>query len=248
MAWGRRRDEPAEQQGWDDPMWVPQPVEQWVTPEVVAERLRRRRGRWRALRHGVVLLLVITVVGGTGVIAAGAVLGRWALPFAPEPQAAPSVAPTGAPCEPAAVQPANVQGTSVTVLNGTDRTGLAGGTADELEARGFTIAEIGNAPREVEAAVVRYSPVAEPAALVVAANLQGAVLEPDERVDVVTVVLGETWAGLAAPDVAAEAAATPQPSRVRCADGSQGVPVLPGASPAPGDGAVSPAPSPAPSG
>jgi hypothetical protein len=240
MAWGRRRPEPAPQQGWDDPMWVPQPVEQWITPEEVADRLRRRRARWRALRHGVVLLLVITLVGGTGVLAAGAVLGRWALPSFLSPSSGEPTAAATAPvveCEPAQVQVASAQGTSVSVLNGTTRPGLAGSVADELEARGFSLVDVGNAPRELEPAVVRYPPDAESAAYAVWVHLQDAVMSPDASAEVVTVVLGDTWAGVATLEDVRVLAVEPQPSRVSCADGTAGTPAQqepgPGSSPAP---------------
>lgn len=224
MIFNRRRDEPPPGATWDDPLYVPEPAERWIEPEEVAERLRRRRARWRALRHAVVLLLIITVVGGTGVIAGGAVLGRWDLPWSPqagragaEPTAAPS---TGVPadCEPAVVVPAGIAGTSVEVLNSTSRNGLAGGVADELGTRGFTVVDVGNAAgSRPEAAVVRFPDGAEPAALAVAAHLQGAVLEPAPDVEVVTVVLGEQWTGTNPVEVAEEEARRPAPSVVTCA-------------------------------
>lgn len=221
MIFNRRRDEPPPGTAWDDPLYVPEPAERWLEPEEVAERLRRRRGRWRALRHAVVLLLIITVVGGTGVIAGGAVLGRWELPWSPqaggaaEPTAT-AVAPVD--CEPAVVVPAGIAGTSVEVLNSTSRNGLAGSVSDELEGRGFTVVDVGNASGDrEEAAVVRFPDGAEPAALAVAAHLQGAVLEPAPDLTVVTVVLGEQWTGLNPVEVAAEEARQPRPSVVTCA-------------------------------
>lgn len=224
MIFNRRREEPPPGATWDDPLYVPEPAERWIEPEEVAERLRRRRGRWRALRHAVVLLLIITVVGGTGVIAGGAVLGRWDLPWAPEVGRAgaepTAAAPTEVPvdCEPAVVVPAGIAGTSVEVLNSTDRNGLAGSVSDELEARGFTVVDVGNASGDrQEAAVVRFPDGAEPAALAVAAHLQGAVLEPAPDLEVVTVVLGELWTGTNPVEIAAEQARQPRPSVVACA-------------------------------
>lgn len=223
MIFGRRRAEPPAEPNWDDPLWVPQPTERWIEPEEVAERLRRRRARWRALRHTVVMLLVVLVVGGIGVIAGGAVLGRWQLPWAPTPVAAPTASPTVdalAPpdCERALVTPAAAQGTSVRVLNATNRTGLAGSVQDELEARGLVVTEIGNSQLDVpEAAVVTFPVGAEPAALAVAAQLSGAVLRPDPAAPVVTVLLGDAWTGANSVEVAAQLAATPQPSVVDCA-------------------------------
>ena len=223
MIFGRRRPELPVEPDWDDPMWVPQPVERWIEPEEVAERLRRRRARWRALRHAVVMLLVVLVVGGTGVIAGGAVLGRWELPWAPTPRAAPEASPSPgavAPpdCERAVVTPAAAQGTSVRVLNATTRTGLAGEVQDELETRGFVVTEIGNSRLDVpEAALVTFPPGAEPAALVVAAQLSGAVLRQDPTAPVVTVLLGDAWTATTTVEVAAQLGTTPQPSVIDCA-------------------------------
>lgn len=209
-------------------MWVPQPVERWIEPGEVIERQRRRRGRWRALRHSVVLLLVILVVGGVGVAAGGAVLGRWDLPWSParsnDQAGEPSVAPTVASldCERAVVVPAGIQGTSVEVLNATNRSGLASTVADELEVRGFTVADVGNfAGDEPLPAVVLFPAGAEPAALAVAAHLQGASVRADPAVTVVTAILGDDWAGVTGFDEAVEASMQPQPSVVACAGDSE---------------------------
>lgn len=225
MIFGRRRPEPEPEPQWDDPMWVPQPVERWIEPEEVAHRLRRRRGRWRALRHSVVLLLVIAVVGGVGIIAGGAVLGRWELPWAPTPRSAaqPTAEPSVDPldCERAVVVPAGIQGTSVQVLNATAFNGLAGAVGDELERRGFTVVEVGNSRETVEEpAVVEFPDGSEAAALAVAAHLQGAVLRSAPDVDVVTVLLGDAWIDVTVPEEAAVAAQQPQPSVVTCAEGA----------------------------
>jgi hypothetical protein len=233
MIFGRRRPEPLPEPQWDDPMWVPQPLERWIEPEEVAARLRRRRARWRALRHSVVLLLVILVVGGIGVIAGGAVLGRWDLPWAPTPSTvageptASAEATLPVDCDPLTVVPAGVQGTSVEVLNATNRNGLASTVGDELEVRGFTVVDVGNFRDAVtEPALVLFPDGAEPAALAVAAHLQGAVLRPDPDVDVVTAVLGDGWTGTTSVEEAAVAAQEPQPSVVACAgtDGSASEP------------------------
>lgn len=206
-------------------MWVPQPVERWIEPEEIVHRQRRRRGRWRALRHAVVLLLIILAVGGVGVAAGGAVLGRWDLPWSPGAgeQAAPSAdaSAVAVDCEPAVVTPAGVEGTSVEVLNATTRSGLAGTVADELEVRGFTVVDVGNfAGAVAEPAQVRFPAGAEPAALVVAAHLEGAVVVADDQVAVVTAVLGDGWTGVATVDQAVATAQQPQPSVVACAAGT----------------------------
>lgn len=225
MIFGRRRPEAAPEPDWDDPMWVPQPVERWIEPEEVAERLRRRRSRWRALRHSVVLLLVIAVVGGGGIIAGGAVLGRWELPWSPTPRSAgqPTAEPTGDPldCARAVVVPAGIQGTSVVVLNATSTSGLAGNVGDELERRGFTVVEVGNSRADVpESSLVQFPEGAEAAALAVAAHLNVTELRSEPDVEVVTVLLGDAWSEMRAPEDAAVVAAEPKPSVVTCAEGA----------------------------
>ncbi|WP_380169487.1 LytR C-terminal domain-containing protein [Jannaschia sp. R86511] len=205
---------------------MPEPVERWIEPEEVARRHRRRRGRWRALRHAVVLLLVILVVGGVGVVAGGAVLGRWDLPWAPDladrrAAAEPSTAPLD--CERALVTAASAQGTNVEVLNATTRSGLAGTVGDELTERGFSVVEVGNFSGTVtEPARVLFPEGAERAALAVAVHLEGSVLTPDTQVSVVTAVLGEGWTGLADLEAVAEAAQEPRPSVVSCAEPEPG--------------------------
>ena len=222
MIFKRRRPQPPPEPDWDDPMWVPQPVERWIEPQEIIDRQRRRRGRWRALRHSVVLLLVILVVGGVGVIAGGAVLGRWDLPWSPPrtaDRAAPGPTTLAIDCEPAMIVPAGVSGTSVEVLNATTRSGLANSVGDELESRGFTVVDVGNyRGTVVEPALVLFPSGAEPAALAVAAQLAEAEVALDPTVEVVTAVLGEGWSGVHDVDRAAVSLATPQAAVSVCAD------------------------------
>ena len=170
--------------------------------------------------------MIILAVGGVGVAAGGAVLGRWDLPWSPAPsnQASATAEPSTAAlaCEPAAVTPAGVAGTSVEVLNATSRSGLAGTVGDELEVRGFTVVDVGNFAGPVaEPAQVRFPAGAEPAALAVAAHLEGAVVVADPQVTVVTAVLGDAWTGVATLDQAVATAQVPQPSVIACAAGAE---------------------------
>ena len=91
------------------------------------------------------------------------------------------------------------------------------------------VTEVGNSRVDVpEAAVVSFPVGAEPAALVTAAHLSGAVVRLDPAAPVVTVLLGEAWTGANSVEVAAQLAGTPQPSVVDCAAPA---PVDPGAAP-----------------
>lgn len=225
MIFNRRRTEPAPPEpDWDDPLYVPQPVERWIEPEEVAARQRRSRGRWRALRHAVVLLLIILVVGSVGLVAGGAVLGRWDLPWDLGPRAGQAAAgePTAAPvdCEPALVTVASAEGTSVEVLNATTRNGLAGAVAEGMESRGFTVVGVGNYSGDVvETARILFPEGAESAALAVWVHMPGAQLVPDPSAETVTAILGDAWVGFAEREQVVELAQQQQPSVVDCAEG-----------------------------
>lgn len=87
--------------------------------------------------------------------------------------------------------PADVE---LTVLNGAGVSGLAGRTADALEAAGFTVADIGNAD-PVDATVVRYPPGSRAEAELTAdeiGRLAGTTvaISEDPSVERVTLVLG----------------------------------------------------------
>ena len=77
------------------------------------------------------------------------------------------------------------------VLNGSGIEGLAGQTAEALEARGFVVRDVGNAPATTTT-VVRYPDGQEAQARTVAAEAPGGdvAVEADDNVEVVTLVLG----------------------------------------------------------
>jgi LCP family protein required for cell wall assembly len=87
-----------------------------------------------------------------------------------------------------AVAPEDVE---LDVLNGSGIEGLAGQTAEALEARGFTVREVGNAPATTTT-VVRHPEGQEAEARTVAAQAPGGdvAVEADDSVDVVTLILG----------------------------------------------------------
>jgi LCP family protein required for cell wall assembly len=87
------------------------------------------------------------------------------------------------------VEPADVE---VRVLNGSGVEGLAGRTAEALEAAGFVVVDVGNA-RATTTTVVRYPGDLEAEARTLADAAPGDVqLEVDDGVDVVTLVLGSS--------------------------------------------------------
>ena len=173
-----------------------------------AERRRVRRRRRQAAAFAVVVLAVL----GAGFGAAGVYQGWWEWPFGDDATAR-SVAPQPCPTpEVTAAAPADVQ---VAVLNATKRTGMAGGVAAELQARGFAVPAIGNDSSGTpvpEAAQVRHGPDGLKAARTVAAQIPGSVLVDDGRAgSAVEVALGDGYQALAAPEAAA-ALLTPAPA------------------------------------
>lgn len=75
------------------------------------------------------------------------------------------------------------------VLNGTDVSGLAGRTAEGLEARGYTVDSVGNT-EPVEQTTVLHPPGQEAAGRLVARDLGGVATSEDASVQIVTVVIG----------------------------------------------------------
>ncbi|MBW3605073.1 MAG: LCP family protein [Actinobacteria bacterium] len=79
------------------------------------------------------------------------------------------------------------------VLNGADVEGIAGQTAEQLRAVGFTVRSVGNA-EPTTTTVVRYPPGRDAEARTVAAQAPGGdiAIEEDAGVDVVTLVIGSS--------------------------------------------------------
>jgi hypothetical protein len=112
---------------------------------------------------------------------------------------------------------------SVRVLNATDQGGIAQQVAGELQARGFTIAEIGN--DDTDRAVtgpgeVRHGPRGTDAARFVALVLPGAGAYPDTRAtEQVDLVLGPEFVwpdSLATPEEVAAALSTATSAAAAC--------------------------------
>lgn len=138
------------------------------------------------------MLLFVTIPGvllGTASLTAAWSTGLLAAP-APTPVCRPVVVPA----------PARASFT-VTVLNGTGRSGVAAQVAAGLTGRSFTVGRIGNAPESWyvdRAAVVRHGPAGLDQALLTAAQIPGAVLLADQRKGTsVDVVVGLGFESLA---------------------------------------------------
>ncbi|MFN8195424.1 MAG: LytR C-terminal domain-containing protein [Nocardioidaceae bacterium] len=145
------------------------------------------------LKHALTLLALVAIV------VVGALWGWQALtkPFPSSGKAADD-----SPCaETAVVQGSGVRPGQVwlSVLNASDRNGLAGDTLDKLVARGFAEGATGNAPdgTEVRTVEVWAADPASPAALLVKSYLPRAtVVEHDELDSRVTVVVGQQFTDL----------------------------------------------------
>ena len=186
----------------DEPAWTDE--DEWRYQQRRHEEVHRtRRRRRQAASFGVLVLLVF----GIGLGAAGIYQGWWEWPLDDDPAAS---SPGGAPdCPAPGVTAAPIPGVTVTVLNATDTQGLAATVSAELQARGFTVTEIGNDEGEVpDTAVVRFGPESALQARTVAAQFPGTVLVDDARAGTdVELAIGTAFAGMNPPEVAAAAVA-----------------------------------------
>lgn len=163
--------------GWeDDDPWT-EADERRYQSRRARDRARRRRARRRAAIFALIVLLVM----GTGVYAAGLFQGAWSWPpFGGGTASSPS----GTPCPSLTRTAAPPRDVRVRVYNATDRSGLAARVASQLQSRGFAVPEIDNDPAGgtvTEPAQVRYGPQGLAAARAVAAQVPGAVLVDDGR-------------------------------------------------------------------
>ncbi len=129
---------------------------------------------------------------------------------APEPEPCVTVTVTPGAGLPSAAQ------VTTNVYNATDRAGLAAGTAEQLQVRGFVIGKIDNDPLSktiTGVAEIRHGPSGESAARLMAFYLPGAELVDDGRKDAtIDTVLGAAFTEVAAQSAVDAALAAPSPS------------------------------------
>ncbi|MBU6311938.1 MAG: LytR C-terminal domain-containing protein [Actinomycetales bacterium] len=129
---------------------------------------------------------------------------------APEPEPCVTVTVTPGAGLPSAAQ------VTTNVYNATDRAGLAAGTAEQLQVRGFVIGKIDNDPLSktiTGVAEIRHGPSGESAARLMAFYLPGAELVDDGRKDAtIDTVLGAAFTEVAAQSEVDTALAAPSPS------------------------------------
>ena len=171
-----------------------------TTDPARARALRRRHQQERqaVVFGGLVAALAVVGLGAaavyTNAIDAPFLEREFATPA--EPTATGSSLPDP-PCPPADLLPLDYAAVQVNVYNGSDRAGLAGITADELEGRGFTIVATDNYPNIDVPVELLFGVDGIDAAYTLAAQFADATLILDTREDVsVDLVLGEDFAGL----------------------------------------------------
>ena len=194
----------------DVPEWTEEDEERYQARQD-EERRRKKIRRRQAASFALLVLLVL----GAGVGGAGINQGWWEWPWRTEAPTDAVRSPTTCATLPQTVAaPAAVR---VSVLNATDRSGLAAAVGDELERRGYVVVQVGNdrsGTSVTGAAQLRYGPALSAQAQSLALHIPGAVLVDDGRVsDVVDLALGPGYNRMvpAAEAAAAVAAGTPPP-------------------------------------
>lgn len=173
-------------------------------------RSRLRRGRTRRLRitQLVVFSVLAIVLIGIGAYAIGELRSPATDPGQIAEKTFGAVAPEVTCPEPGAV-PAAPEDVTVTVLNGTGTSGLAGRTTEELAERGYGTGDAGNTRNASGAAVIVHGPEGYLAAQSVLAQVGEGQLRLDGREGTeVDLLLGDGYDGLVEPEVAAETLAT----------------------------------------
>lgn len=172
------------------------------------QRLRRSRRR-RAVQLIVFCVLCLALVV-TGVLAVQELQKPAAEPGVIAPKSL-GADPVALSCpEPGAVPLAPGEVT-VTVLNGTSRSGLAGSVSAELVGRGFLAGGTGNTQQATGPATIVHGPEGYLAAQSVRVQIQGAQLRLEEGRPgtAVDLLIGEGYTGLEEESVAAAALAEP---------------------------------------
>lgn len=172
------------------------------------QRLRRTR-RLRATQLTIFSILAVTLVA-IGVYAVGELREPVEDPgviaeksFGPESVELSCPEPEAVPLPPGEV--------TVTVLNGTSRSGLAGDVTEQLGARGYGVESPGNTHQATGPATVVHGPDGYLSAQSVRVQIQGAQLRLDEGQEgtAVTLLIGDGFTGLEEESAASDALANP---------------------------------------
>jgi len=191
-------------------------------PSDPSQRERARLRRHRRERQILVFGLIIVAMATAGLYFASVYKGETTGPFS-----APFVTPASefesdvnVACAPNDTLPMLPTEVAIRILNGTDKTGLAGAAADDLEGRGFVITNVGNWSRSYgETIRIMYGESGLVQAYTLATYFTTTEMILDTRENtVVDVVLGEKYAaetlrGQLAPELEADA---PLTASVQC--------------------------------
>jgi len=171
-------------------------------------RLRRTR-RLRATQLTIFSVLAVVLIG-VGAYAVGELSEPTAEPgviapksFGPDPVELACPAPGDLPTPPEEV--------TVTVLNGTSRSGLAGDVTENLAERGYEVGDPGNTRGASGAATIVHGPEGYLAAQAVRVQIQDAQLRLDEQREgaAVDLLIGDGFTGLQEESAAAAALEEP---------------------------------------
>lgn len=167
------------------------------------DRARAMRRRHRQERQAVVFGSLVAALAVAGLGAVAIYTNAIRAPFLDRGFVTPSATSTASalpppPCPPDGAVPLAYDQVTVSVYNGSDRSGLAGTTADVFASRGFTIGSTANYPTTINLPVeVLFGQSGVAAAYTVAAQLLTPRLVLDTREDAsVDVVLGADFGGM----------------------------------------------------
>lgn len=180
------------------------------------DRARALRRRHQHERQAVVFGSLVAGMAVLGLGAAAVYTDAIDLPLLDRDFVTPTATATGPvlpppPCPPEGAVPLAYSAVTVNVLNGSERAGLAGSTADELAGRGFVVGTTGNYPTTLALPEqLLFGEAGVAAAYTLAAQLESPTLVLDTRVDAsVDLVLGPDFAGLLPADSVVLDPATP---------------------------------------
>lgn len=182
-----------------------------------ARNTRRRRIQER---QAVIFGLLILLLAGFGLAGLGVYTGAIAFPFNRDFsfEEKPVDIQVATPCLPADTLPVTASKIKVSVLNASDRSGLAAVVAGSLEDRGFTIAKTGNAEQDRASVAVRFGVDGVANGYTVAAHFPNAslILDEDREDKSVDIELGQFFTDLVATDDLLLEAETPMLTREGC--------------------------------
>lgn len=150
----------------------------------------RRKVKWRRVRHGIVLIVLLLALVAAVFVAVGISRGEIKIAaLQPDPKPTPT-------CPEGPFSYTATKDVTVNVYNSTGKDGLASSTSEALKKRGFTIGAVDNKQASVEAstAVVVAGSEGLDEAFTVQRNIPGTTFKMDDRTDgSVSVMLGMSY-------------------------------------------------------